>query len=71
MLLVSINNEEHLELMQQTIFANLTRFDNERYIYGPTRNGDQLLVIDISPIIHNQIALLQITLISLLISSGV
>jgi hypothetical protein len=47
----------------------VAHFEDERYIYGLTPQGDQLFVVDISPVVHNQIALLWITLFALIGSS--
>lgn len=70
MLMVPTQGEEQKELHDHTMFANVAHFDDERYVYGPTPQGDQLLVVDISPVVHNQINLLWITLIGMLVTSG-
>ncbi len=70
MLIVPMQGEEQEELREHTLFGNVAHFDDERYVYGPTPQGDQLLVVDISPVVHNQINLLWITLISIVAASG-
>jgi hypothetical protein len=70
MLIVPTQGEEQEELREHTLFGNVAHFDDERYVYGPTPQGDQLLVVDISPVVHNQINLLWITLISIVVASG-
>jgi len=70
MLMVPTQGEEQKELHAHTVFGNVAHFDDERYVYGPTPQGDQLLVVDISPVVHNQINLLRITLIGMLATSS-
>ena len=69
MLIVPIGWEEQEELRKHTLFGNVAHFEDERYIYGLTPQGDQLFVVDISPVVHNQIALLWITLFAVIGSS--
>lgn len=70
MLIVPTNWEEQEELREHKFLANVAHFEDEWYMYGPTRQGDQLIVVDISPLVHNQINLLWISLISILVASG-
>lgn len=70
-LFVDVDSDEHDQLRQQTFFANIARFDDEWYLYGFTYEGKRLVVIDISPVVANQLALLWITIWALILSSGV
>lgn len=69
MLFVELDINEQKELVEHTIVKNLAHFDDERYLYMPTWEKDQLMVMDISPVVHNQIALLRITLFAVIGSS--
>jgi signal transduction histidine kinase len=69
MLFVELDKNEQEELIEHTIVKNLAHFDDERYLYMPTGEKDQLMVMDISPVVHNQIALLRITLFAVIGSS--
>jgi signal transduction histidine kinase len=69
MLFVELDKNEQEELIEHTLVKNLAHFDDERYLYISTGEKDQLMVMDISPVVHNQIALLRITLFAVFGSS--
>lgn len=71
MLFADVWGDIAAELSAHTLFANLAYIEGERYLYWVTADARELVIIDISPVVWNQIALLWITLISALISSGV
>ncbi len=70
-LIVTLGGEQTHELEEHTVMGNILRYEWERYLYGPTWQGEEIVIVDITPVVENQIALLWITFVALIVSSGV
>ena len=68
-LLIDAHGMEAQELQEHTVRKNISHIDDEWYLYRMTPAGDELVIVDISMTVNNQIILLWITLITVIVCS--
>lgn len=62
--------EEVALLEEHLVFWNIAHYEEVWYVFWSTKKPDEVIIVDISPAIENQIDLLWITFIALLLSSA-
>jgi len=62
---------EEVDLLEENIlFGNIVHYEEAWYLYWPSSKPNEIIIVDISSAIENQIDLVRITLIAMLVSSG-
>lgn len=66
-LILPAGSEEIDELYEHTFVSNLVHISDEWYLYWLTSSGTQVIVVDVSSVVENQIELFRITLLVIVV----